>query len=125
MIYPMVKHADWEPNLRTKKILKLKQAVNEMERDVVQIARQIEDHYNEIEKLADEQKHVRNEIRRVDALVADLESGKTRTIQKEVDVFQDGTTSYRRRKTTGSPKRGIRKSAPPRGAATKKRKRRV
>lgn len=104
MIYPIVKHSDWETNPKVKKILKLKLAVNEMERDVVRIDRQIEEQQQAIEKLAEEKRHVRTEIRRVDALIADLEAGKTRSVQKEIDAFQDGTPSYRRQKKTGATK---------------------
>ena len=52
MIYPMVKHSDWETNPKVKKILKLKLAVNEMERDVARLDRQIEEQQQTIEKLA-------------------------------------------------------------------------
>ena len=49
MIYPMVKHSDWETNPKVKKILKLKLAVNEMERDVARLDRQIEEQQQTIE----------------------------------------------------------------------------
>ena len=104
MIYPMVKHSDWETNPKVKKILKLKLAVNEMERDLARLDRQIEEQQQAIEKLAEEKRHVRTEIRRVDALIADLEAGKTRSVQKEIDAFQDGTPSYRRQKKAGATK---------------------
>jgi hypothetical protein len=110
VIYSTVKHPDWEKNPATKKVLQLKSAVNDMEQDVVRIDRQIEEHQKTIEKLAQEQKHVRNEIRRVDTLIGDLESGRMGAKQKALDEFQSAPQSYRRQKKPCAAKRTIRRS---------------
>ncbi|MDD4052979.1 MAG: hypothetical protein PHR28_13920 [candidate division Zixibacteria bacterium] len=104
MIYPAGKHPDWETDQRKKKILHLKSAVNEMERDVVRLDRQIDEHRQIIDQLLQEQKHVRMEIRRVDTLVADLETGRTKPVQTRIDEYP-GATSYRRQAKPKSTRR--------------------